>query len=1035
MVQTNFRRNLNNPAMTDTEHQYRKTVYKLYNCLPLTELSERELTLRQIPLDQIFIKLILATTIKPSDQSESKSLTIAAALQQHHRLIIIGAPGSGKTTLLRWLAVTFARHQQAEPDRLGTTFTEPMLPILIELRCFQNGFQTRTIEPATVDLAKEISMFISKDTRFEDISETWMHETLLAPQPRLLLLDGLDEITNQSLQQRFLEALGTFVQRYPQIHCVLTTRSLGFRSIVLEDIFQQIHLKPFRFKEITQFIHHWYDTAYDLEAQQLINKINDNSSVAKLATNPLLCTLLTITYHNNRVLPQRRVELYFEYSKNLLEEDKLKLLEPVAYEFHKQTQLALPEEQVIKKLTSSLENEQRAREFIRAICDQNGLLQKRSDGTLEFVHRCWQEYLAARYIAVQPETVVIDKIMTHLYEGWWREVHLLVIGYLGSERDGSDQVTRLMLTILNVYKAPSRWLLPPHLEWLHELDLFEDKIKFKDKILRYVLIVWILGLNLLGKWLPWLQWRRRIAWQLMREFEFVAQGYAECTLAGRTATLSKALSELAVERVSEWIYNSLYHRSGQLPFLIKTMAHFDLPRDAVASVLITALQHKNWHVQYPAAKSLGHLDLASEPVVAALEQTLLDENKGDLGRGAAAESLGRLGQLNENSIAFLVQVLQNDYMLHLQRGAAKGLGHLSQASEPVVMALVQALLNDDGLVQQYAAKSLYQLGQVNQKVLTYLIQAWQAEDPNSTWLLHSAVERLDRLGDAREVVIEGLLAALHDPKLKVRIAAAESLGQLSDAHDMVIEGLLVTLRDPEPWVRSAAAKSLGQLGDNREAVIEALLTGCYDPEYWVPGVTADSSLVQLGYRSERVIEGLSYAFGASADWVRQDARNILNQFSDVREAVIERLLTDLKYSEYEGGGRMMAAFCLSQLGDTRQVVIDGLLAASQQDTEDWVRRGVAKILAHLNKVRQQGGEVPQQVKVRQPEDEVPQQVTENHLDSLKIEDKTQLEHVLINLCRSLHDFESEDTLKYLRKLLESRPIPGYRWKSLAKRRK
>ena len=59
--------------MTDIEYQYRKIVYELYNGLTLSELPEHKLTLRQISLEQIFIKLILATTITPSSQPESES--------------------------------------------------------------------------------------------------------------------------------------------------------------------------------------------------------------------------------------------------------------------------------------------------------------------------------------------------------------------------------------------------------------------------------------------------------------------------------------------------------------------------------------------------------------------------------------------------------------------------------------------------------------------------------------------------------------------------------------------------------------------------------------------------------------------------------------------------------------------------------------------------------------------------------------------------------------------------------------------------
>lgn len=86
---------------------------------------------------------------------------------------------------------------------------------------------------------------------------------------------------------------------------------------------------------------------------------------------------------------------------------------------------------------------QEAQEFIAAIRDRSGILQERGDGTLEFSHRTFQEYLAARYIAAQPDPVYIDMVMEHLHEAWWREVHLLVIGHLGSGSDGAEKACLL----------------------------------------------------------------------------------------------------------------------------------------------------------------------------------------------------------------------------------------------------------------------------------------------------------------------------------------------------------------------------------------------------------------------------------------------------------------------------------------------------------------------------------------------------------------------------------------------------------------
>jgi len=456
----------------------------------------------------------------------------------------------------------------------------------------------------------------------------------LAQQPCLLLLEGLDEIADRSTRQRLLEALEAFIKipTYAHVRCILTTRPHGFQDVNIGTAFQRTEVRPFTSDDVAQFIQHWYATAYDpeyqTEAEELISAIQAQERVTALAQNPLLCTIIAIIYRNNRVLPNRRVELYLKCCEALLDtwernkdikdsgliggfdwQTKVELLMPVAYWFHQHSeQLAMPENEVVQELAQALEELrknsgldsankpllQEAREFIVAIRDRSGLLQGRGDGTLEFSHRTFQEYLAARYIAAQADPVYIDIVMAHLHEAWWREVHLLVIGHLGSGRDNAEKATRLMLTILNVYKAPNRWLLYS---------------------------------KNLGTRLPRFQWQKRIAWHLMREFELVAQGYADCAIGARTQKLSNTLSDFSVKRISQWLYNPLYQE--QLAFLLTTLAQQNLPRDAVIDIVLKGLKNKTRWVRHAAIKSLGQLGLGNDSVISALLKALQDNCTAD----------------------------------------------------------------------------------------------------------------------------------------------------------------------------------------------------------------------------------------------------------------------------------------------------------------------------------------------------------------------------------------------------------------------
>lgn len=93
-------------------------------------------------------------------------LPVREALRRYRRLIIVGDPGSGKTTLLRWLAVTFAAGRQGDPDRLGPNFTEPCLPILLELGRFTERLRVLAEQPSAFDLAEKLSSYVARDVRF-----------------------------------------------------------------------------------------------------------------------------------------------------------------------------------------------------------------------------------------------------------------------------------------------------------------------------------------------------------------------------------------------------------------------------------------------------------------------------------------------------------------------------------------------------------------------------------------------------------------------------------------------------------------------------------------------------------------------------------------------------------------------------------------------------------------------------------------------------------------------------------------------------
>ncbi len=964
------------------------------------------------------------------------TLSVPEALRDHDRLVVTGPPGSGKTTLLRWLALTFAEGKQAQPDRLGDAYPHERLPVLVELRRFHGRFVGEREQLTTVNLADEIAAFVAGDARFEGTPAEFIRRAL-ANGECLVAFDGLDEIAEFTARQRASAALQAFADNYAARgnHIVITSRPAGYKGVELGPGFQCCEINPFTPEDISEFIHHWCEAAYypDLatareEADELVKAIEDNDRVAKLAETPLLCTIIAIVYRNSRILPNRRVELYLKCCEALLDtwervkeirqsgliggfdwQTKLELLSPLAYWLHSEEgRTAAPEAEFERRLAEDLRDrrlceepkaKQEARAFLSAIRERSGLLQGRGDGTLEFPHLTFQEYLAARHIAATPDMGnLLDMFMPHLHEAWWREVHLLTIGHLGSGRDGAPKATALLEAILDRYKPPLRFLqaFPYHGGPFGGLR------------------------NLLARAFPRWQLVRRLAWAMQRECFFAATALGDCAPLGVTNEgrdrVRVALEEvllLATLHPYSLQYNPQYNplltpaasslvklgkaspeligalvttlrdsrRSVQEAAACSLVQLAQTNPEAIVGLVNTLLDDSDWRVQSVAARSLGRVVWKSSEVTAALVAALGDS---DVFVGSmAAFSLGELGQASPEVIAALLATLDDSDVL-VQSAAASGLGQLGQASPEVIAALIAALGNSDLFVHKAAARSLSQLGKVSPEAIAALVAAL---GDSRSWMRRASASSLGHLGQAGPEVIAALVATLDDSDKLVQSAVASSLVQLRQTNPEAIAVLLDDLSDSSMDVRRAAVYSLGKVEQTSSAMIAALVATLGDSENLVR-LAAMSSLVQLGQTNLEVITAVMGALGNGNRNVREAGARSLGRLGQASLEVIAALMTAL--GDSESRVRQAAASSLVQLGQSDPEVI-AVLFTALGDGDEHVRLEVVSSLVQLGQANQEA---------------------------------------LVALNRALHDsspYVCYVVHKLLPQLLDGKPIPGEEW--------
>lgn len=213
--------------------------------------------------------------------------TVDMLLSVSKHILIQGTGGIGKSMMMRYLFLNTANRGE-------------YVPVLLELRKISKQL------PGNISVM-DLIYTCMKDFDVELPKEQF--EFSLRMGKYLFLMDGFDEI-KESMAKETAEQIQKFCSKYPNNPCIITTRP-GRDTAPLETFTTVKSLPLTKEQAIALAKKIWDEDEKTREfCRQLDEEIYDNEKHREFAENPLLLTMMFLTFMRNNSLPDHLAEFY-----------------------------------------------------------------------------------------------------------------------------------------------------------------------------------------------------------------------------------------------------------------------------------------------------------------------------------------------------------------------------------------------------------------------------------------------------------------------------------------------------------------------------------------------------------------------------------------------------------------------------------------------------------------------------------------------------------------------------------------------------